>query len=254
MTTTPLALVTGATSGIGLEFARQLAATGFDLVLVARDEERLALTAGLLAEEFGVSATPLAADLVSAEGLAAVEAVLSRREQPVTLLVNNAGFGLTAPFGKNTIDDEQRHLDLLVTAPMRLSHAALQQMLERGSGAIISVASVAGFTPRGTYGAAKAWVLSFSRWANIHYGGNGVRVTAVAPGFVRTEFHERMRARTDNIPSFLWLDAPLVVRSALRASAKGKAVVVPSLRYKVIVWLSGWLPSRLVAAGALRGR
>lgn len=249
-----LALVTGATAGLGLEFARQLAASGHDLVLVARDRERLQSTADALAAEYGITAEALPADLADRSALATVEARVASPEHPVTVLVNNAGFGLTPPFDQNPIDDEQRHLDLLVTAPMRLAHAALRQMVPRRSGRIINVASIAGFTPRGSYGAAKAWVLSFSRWANIHYRNDGIGVTAVAPGFMRTEFHQRMHVRTDTIPGFLWLDAPRVVRDALRASARGSAVTIPSKRYKAIVWASGWLPKRLVAAGALKGR
>lgn len=249
-----LALVTGATSGLGLEFARQLAASGHDLVLVARDRDRLRSTADELAGQHGVTVEILPADLADRDALAAVEARVAGTEHPVTVLVNNAGFGLTPPFDLNPIADEQRHLDLLVTAPMRLTHAALQQMVPRGAGRIINVSSVAAYTPRGTYGAAKAWVLSFSRWANIHYRGRGVRVTAVAPGFVRTEFHQRMAVRTDTIPDALWLTAPRVVRDALRASERGRAVSIPSARYKAIVWVSSWLPSRVVAAGALRGR
>jgi short-subunit dehydrogenase len=130
----------------------------------------------------------------------------------------------------------------------------LQQMVPRRSGRIINVASVAAFTPRGSYGAAKAWVLSFSRWANIHYRRSGVSVTVVAPGFVRTEFHQRMDVRTDTIPRILWLDAPRVVTASLRASARGSALVIPSKRYKAIVWATSWLPKRLVAAGTLKRR
>lgn len=250
----PIALITGATAGLGLEFARQLAASGHGLVLVARNPETLASTAAALQSEFGVIVETLSADLGDREQLAVVEARLSTTDTPVTMLVNNAGFGLTKPFEANSIDDEQQHLDVLVTAPMRLAHAALRRMRHDGAGTIINVASVAAYTPRGTYGAAKSWVLSFSRWANIHYRQYGVTVTAVAPGFVHTEFHERMAARTDNIPEFMWLDAPPVVKSALKAARKGRAVVIPSVRYKVIVWLTGLLPKRLVAAGALRGR
>ncbi|MHA6694719.1 SDR family NAD(P)-dependent oxidoreductase [Homoserinimonas sp. A520] len=251
---TRIALITGATAGLGAEFARQLAAQRCSLVLVARDRDRLQATAAQLTEEFGVPVELLPADLVTTAGLAAVANRLADTVQPVDVLVNNAGFGLVTTFHESPIQDENRHLDLLVGAPMRLAHAALGQMVPRGTGTIINVASVAGYTPRGTYGAAKAWVLSFSRWANIHYRRSGVTVTAVAPGFVRTEFHQRMKARTDNIPGALWLTPERVVADALRGAARGKAVTVPSFRYKVIVALSRVLPSRLVAAGALRGR
>lgn len=251
---TPIALITGATAGLGAEFARQLGAQGNSLVLVARSRDRLEAKAAELATEFGVEAEVLVADLVSPAGLAAVERRLADATRPIEVLVNNAGFGLVASFHDSPIDEEQRHLDLLVSVPMRLSHAALQQMVERHSGTIINVASVAGYTPRGTYGAAKAWVLSFSRWANIYYKPRGVTVTAVAPGFVHTEFHQRMHARTDNIPDALWLTADVVVADALRAAGRGRAVTVPTFRYKAIVWLATWLPKRLVAAGALRGR
>ncbi|MHC5796751.1 SDR family NAD(P)-dependent oxidoreductase [Lacisediminihabitans sp. FW035] len=251
----PLALITGATAGIGAEFARQLAAGGVDLVLVARDALRLEEGATGLREEFGVTVEVLAADLVSPADLAAVETRLEASAgRRVTMLGNNAGFGLLKPFDENPIEDEQRLLDLLVTAPMRLSHAALRQMLPAGSGTIVNIASVAGYTPRGTYGASKAWVLSFSRWANLTYRRRGVTVTAVAPGFVHTEFHDRMNVSKDGVPAFLWLDPPTLVRLALRDVAKGRAVSIPTLRYKIVVLLSGLLPKRIVAAGALRGR
>jgi short-subunit dehydrogenase len=251
---TRIALITGATAGLGAEFARQLAARQYSLVLVARNHDRLQSTANQLADEFGTSVEVLPADLVTEAGLSAVTARLNDAARPVDLLVNNAGFGLVTTFHQSTIDDEERHLELLVAVPMRLTHAALGQMVPRRTGTIINVASVAGYTPRGTYGAAKAWVLSFSRWANIHYRRHGITVTAVAPGFVHTEFHQRMKARTDNIPRFLWLTPDRVVADALRAAARGKAVTVPTLRYKLIVAFTRLLPSRLVAAGALRGR
>src|SRR5690554_2442537 len=251
---TNTALITGATAELGAEFARQLAAKKTSLVLVARDSGRLNETAAGLRKEFGVEVEVISADLSTTDGLAAVVARASDTGHPIDLLVNNAGFGLVAAFHESPIEDEVRHLDLLVAVPMRLSHAALTQMVPRKTGTIINVASVAGYTPRGTYGAAKAWVLSFSRWANIHYGRSGITVTAVAPGFVHTEFHQRMKARTDNIPKGLWLTADRVVADALRGAARGKAVTVPTFRYKVIVALTRLLPSRLVAAGALRGR
>ena len=249
-----IALVTGATSGIGAEFARQLAAKGHDLVLVARTRNRLDGVAASLSAEYPVRVEVIAADLTVSEDLAAVEARVAARESPIEVLVNNAGFGLLRPFDENPIGLEQQHLDLLVTVPMRLSHAALGQMVRRRSGTIINIASVAGFTPRGTYGAAKAWLISFSRWANIHYRGRGITVTAVAPGFVRTGFHERMDVRTDTVPAVLWLSADTVVRLALLDVARGRGVSIPTLRYKVIVGFSRLLPPRVVAAGALKRR
>ena len=140
----------------------------------------------------------LAADLVERADLAVVEARLAASgADRVTVLVNNAGFGLLKPFDDNPVDDEQQLLDLLVTAPMRLAHSALGQMLGSGSGSIVTIASVAGYTPRGTYGASKAWMLSFSRWANLSYRRRGITVTAVAPGFVHTEFRDRMNVSKD---------------------------------------------------------
>jgi uncharacterized protein len=246
-----LALITGATSGIGVEFARQLAARGDDLILVARDRERLTRTATSLSERFHIDVEVIDADLSEDDELADLEARLRQRERPVDLLVNNAGFGLRTPFEASLIDDEQRLLDVLVTAPMRLSHAALAQMLPRGRGTIINVASVAGFTPRGSYGAAKAWVLSFSRWANLHYRRHGVTVTALAPGLVRTEFHRRMGVRAANVPRIGWLSAERVVRVALRDAAKGRALSIPSFRYKVAVFVTRLIPARWAAVGTL---
>lgn len=242
------ALITGATAGIGAEFARQLAARGYGLVLVARDAQRLAARAA----ELPVAVETIAADLSTRDGVALVAERLSRGD--IDWLVNNAGFGLVPPFDENEIDEEQQHLDLLVTAPMRLSHAALGAMLPRGSGTIVNVASVAAYTPRGTYGAAKSWVLSFSRWANIHYRPRGITVTAVAPGFVHTEFHERMNVDKSTVPAFMWLTAEHLVRVALRDVDRGKAVSIPSFRYKFVVWLTTWMPSPIIARGALRGR
>jgi len=246
-----IALVTGATAGIGAEFARQLAAAGHNLVLVARDRKRLEDTAQNLRDRYGVTVEVLAADLLSAEGLAAVELRAGAREHPVDILVNNAGFGLRDSFEANTVAAESSLLELLVAVPMRLMHASLAQMLPRTHGTIINISSVAGFSPRGSYGAAKAWILSFSRWANIAYRPRGVRVTAVAPGFVRSEFHQRMQVRTANIPPFLWLDAERLVHLALIDVARGKAISIPTLRYKLLVFVLRLVPARFSAAGDL---
>ncbi|MBO9521642.1 MAG: SDR family NAD(P)-dependent oxidoreductase [Nocardioidaceae bacterium] len=250
----PVALVTGATAGIGLEFARQLAGSGHDVVLVARDQARLDETALVLAQEFGIGTETLSADLSDRDGMALVEARLADREHPVEVLVNNAGFGLKGRFLDNGIEQEQAHLDILVTAVMRLSHAALGAMVERGSGSVVNVSSVAGFLPRGTYSAAKAYVTRFSEWAHQEYASAGVQVMALCPGFIRTEFHERMEVSRDSAPSFLWLDAEPLVRTALADLASGKAVSIPSLRYKAIATGAKYVPTGLLQRFQSLGR
>ncbi|MCZ4497686.1 MAG: putative oxidoreductase [Marmoricola sp.] len=239
-------LVTGPTAGIGLEIARQLAARGSDLVLVARNEERLGEVALQLTQEFGVRTEVIAADLADRDALAVVEARLADASRPVDLLVNNAGFGLKGRFLENSIEAEQAHLEVLVVAPMRLTHAALGPMVARGSGQIINVSSVAGYLPRGTYSAAKAYVTRFSEWAHHEYGPQGVHVMALCPGFVRTEFHERMEVGRDSAPSFLWLDTEEFVTAALADLDAGKAISVPTLRYKAIVTGAKYVPSGLL--------
>jgi short-subunit dehydrogenase len=250
----PVALVTGPTAGIGREFARQLAAAGHDLVLVARNETRLNEVALELHQEFGARCEVLVADLADREQLAQVEARLAAPGEPIDLLVNNAGFGLKDRFLDNSVEQEQMLLDVLVTAVMRLSHAALGPMAARGSGAVLNVSSVAGFMPRGTYSAAKAYVTRFSEWAHNEYGPAGVQVMALCPGFIRTEFHERMEVGRDSAPSFLWLDAPDLVKAALADLAAGKAVSVPSLRYKAIVTGAKYVPMGVLQRFQRMGR
>lgn len=248
------ALITGATAGIGAEFARQLAARGDDLVIVARDADRLAATAAALQHEFGVHVEALPADLLDPEGLAAVDRRLVDDRRPVDLLINNAGYGIRGDLDDNAFDVEKRHLDIHVTVPLQLTQTALRGMLARGHGRIVIVASVAAFTPRGTYSAAKAWAVMFARGANLVYRRRGVSVTAVCPGFVRTEFHDRMKVSTEGIPTFLWLHAPQLVRLALRGIDRGRSVVIPTVRYKLVAGLARLLPDRVGAAGQFRSR
>ena len=232
----PTALVTGATAGIGLEFARQLAARGNDLVLVARDTARLEGVAAELRAAHGASVEVISADLTDPAQLATVEERLADRGRPVDVLVNNAGFGLKHGFLDNPIEVEQAQHDVLVRAVLRLSHAALGGMVERGQGGVINVSSVAAFLPRGTYSAAKAWVNSFSAWAHNEYAARGVNVMALCPGFVKTEFHERLGVdRDQSAPRPLWLEPDRLVRDALADFDKGKALSIPSKRYKAIV-------------------
>jgi short-subunit dehydrogenase len=242
----PSALITGPTAGIGRSFARQLAAEGYDLVLVARDVDRLADLAEEVGSRHGVTAEVLAADLTDRAALALVEARLADGSRPIDLLINNAGFGLKGRFGDNDVAAEQAMLDVLVTAVLRLSHAALGAMAERGDGGIINVSSVAAFLPRGTYSAAKAYVNSFSEWAHHEYADRGVTVTALCPGFTRTEFHERMGVSQESAPGFMWLDADDLVATALKDHRKGRAFSIPGAQYKAITTMSRVLPTSLL--------
>lgn len=250
------ALITGASSGLGAEYARQLAAKGADLVLVARDRAALDEIAVRLRRTYGVEVEVLAADLVKPRQRDRVVARVADAERPIEILVNNAGFGLPLAFESNDIEDEVRHLRLHVEVPMRLTHAALGAMLERGHGRIVNVASVAAFIPRSTYGACKGWLVSFSRWANGRYRTRGVTVTAVCPGYTHTSFHERMGLGPgeEGVPGFMWLQASDVVAQSLRDVAHGVPVSIPSLRYKILVGLARFAPASLAARIGERGR
>jgi hypothetical protein len=241
----PLALVTGATSGIGREFAEQLASSGYDIVLVARDAERLEQTAKDLQQEHGVRTEVITADLSVRADVDRVAARLAEPSPPVTLLVNNAGFGLKHRFLDNPVDDEQAMLDVLVTAVMRLSHAALGGMVERKAGGIINVSSVAALIPRGTYGAAKSYVNAFGQWADHTYRGEGVRVMTLMPGFTRTEMHQRMGVKRASAPRWMWLDAERLVRDALADYDQGRTTSIPGKRYKVVAVLARIVPPSL---------
>lgn len=248
------ALITGGTAGIGAEFARQLAARGDDLVLVARDGERLASFAAELEARHRVQVEVLVADLTDRAALAQVEARLADVDRPVDLLVNNAGFGVNQVFVGGDLDAEQQMLDVLVTAVMRLSHAALPGMVARGTGGVINVSSVASFIAGGTYSAAKSWVTVFSESIDRQLAGTGVTVTALCPGFTHTEFHQRAEMDVDHLPDWMWLDAPDVVRAALVDFGRGKPISVPGAQYKALSTVARYLPRPLVRrASAVRG-
>jgi short-subunit dehydrogenase len=241
----PTVLVTGASSGIGAAFVRRYAQLGYDLVLVARDEDRLARTADELRAAYHVTAEVLPADLASDEGVASVEQRLADATRPVDVLINNAGFGLGADLLKSAVGDEERLLRVMVIAPMRLTKAALPGMVERGVGSIVLVSSVAGLIVTNSYGAAKAWGVAFSRAVAAQLAGTGVRAMALCPGLVHTEFHERGHVDVSQAPDFMWLDADQVVDECLRDLAHGKVVSIPSRRYRLLVGLGRLTPTRL---------
>ncbi|SCD89762.1 Short-chain dehydrogenase [Streptomyces sp. TverLS-915] len=240
------ALITGSTAGIGAAFARRLAADGYSLVLVARDKERLRRQATELHDRHGVEATVLRADLATDAGIAAVERRLADVRQPVDLLVNNAGFGHKGRFLDVPLADELTMLKVHCEAVLRLTVAASRPMRERGRGGIVNVASVAAFLPRGTYGASKAWVVQFTQGVARDLAGSGVRLMALCPGFVRTEFHERAGMGTGNIPKWMWLDADKLVTAALADLARGRTVSIPDPRYKALMGAARLAPRGLL--------
>jgi short-subunit dehydrogenase len=249
------ALITGATAGIGAAFARRLARDGRHLVLVARDAERLAQAAADLAKSHGVEVEVLVADLATDAGIGAVEERLRDTARPVDILVNNAGFGNRGAYLDVPLQAELDMLKVHVEAVLRTTGAALPGMRERGRGAVVNVASVAAFLPRGTYGASKAWVVSFTQGIARDLGGSGVRLQALCPGFTRTEFHERAGMGTSNIPSWGWLTADRVVADSLRDLARGRTLSVPGKRYKAAVAIARLLPSgRMGAVSSKAGR
>lgn len=238
-----LAVVTGASSGIGEEFARQLAARGYDLLLVSRREDRLRALAEELAAAHHVSAETLAADLGTDEGRAAL-AGRTRSARNFGLLVNNAGFGASGMFHKVDLDVQEQMHRLHVLTTLALSHAALENLMARtdadGRCGVINVSSVAGFEQAPTsvsYNATKAWMTSFTNGLAIELTvqQSPVKVQALCPGFTYSEFHDRMAMDRSPIPKQLWLDVGFVVAESLRAFDRGQVIVVPGWRYKIIV-------------------
>jgi hypothetical protein len=233
------ALVTGASAGLGLEFAWQLATARHDIVLVARDGERLELLATQLRAAAGVRTEVLPADLADRADLDRVVARLVAEERPVGLLVNNAGFAPAEPFLDDDIAEQERALDVMVRAVLVLSQAAARAMSERGRGAILNVGSVAGLMASGTYSAHKAWVQVFTEGLAAELAGSGVTATVLRPGLTHTEFHERAGMDVHAYPEVAWLNAEDVVSHALADVRRGVVISTPSLRYQL-------------AAGALR--
>jgi short-subunit dehydrogenase len=242
------ALITGASAGIGAEFAAQLAARGDGVVLVARDGARLEALAKELGARHGVATEVLVADLTDAAQLATVEARLADRDRPVDVVVNNAGYGTNGRFYELDREIETREIALNVVALVRLTHAALAPMVERGRGGILNVSSLAGGQPtpgNATYGATKAFVSSFTQSVHDELRGTGVKVTVVCPGFTRTEFQERAGIDSSKVPGFLWQSAQEVASGALAALEHNRAVYVPGTLNRVTAGVVSVLPDSL---------
>ncbi|MGQ4617481.1 SDR family NAD(P)-dependent oxidoreductase [Nocardia sp. R7R-8] len=244
--TRPVALITGPTSGIGRGYATRLASLGYDLVLVARDEQRLTALAAEVRRRFGTRSELIPADLARAENR---ERVAARLAEGVEFLINNAGFVHSGEFWTLPPEQVQAQLDVNVTSVVRLTRAALPPMIAAANGRVVNVAGVAGLIPgRGsTYSASKAYVVSFTEGLAGGLAGTGVRVQALCPGFVRTEFHQRAGIEMSSLPKALWLSVEQVVAGSLRDLEKGRVLSVPGMQYKTFTTVAGMIPRTLGA-------
>jgi uncharacterized protein len=239
------ALVTGASSGIGEAFARELGARGHDLVLVARRGERLEAEAARLIAAHGVAVEPLAADLGTPEGVAAVAVRLTDASRPVDLLVNNAGVGSSGNFWELPVEGETAVINLNVIALTQLTHAALGPMVERNAGGVINVSSIGAYQPvpfNATYGATKAFVSSFTNAVREELRGTDVQLMVVAPGFTRTEFQETS-FEPGPLPEFVWQSADTVAATAMRAYDRGRGVCITGAVNVVAAAASSVMPA-----------
>jgi uncharacterized protein len=245
------ALVTGASAGIGKAFAELLAQKGYTVVLTARRADRLDALAADLKQRFGVATHTIVADLSQPNAPQQIASELASRKITIDVLVNNAGYGVPGSYINVPWNDHERFMQVMVTAVLDLTYRLLPGMLERGWGRIINIASVAGMVsaPAGhtLYGASKAFLIRFSEALDAENGPKGVNVTAVCPGFTRSEFHDvtGTRDRMNKMPAFLWLEADDVAREGYDAVMKGRSVVVNGGIYRFLVWLSGALPRSL---------
>lgn len=238
------ALVTGATAGIGESFTRLLATQGFNLVLVARDEVRLHERAAGLKEKFGAESVVIVADLATEAGCAKVEDYIRTNE--IEVLINNAGFGINKAFTMSDLAKEEEVLKVLVRTPMRLMHVALPAMKERNSGVVINVSSVASFIAGGAYSASKAYLTVLSESLSTELAATNIKVSALCPGFTRTEFHQRGRMKMAGLPNFMWLNSDVLVAKAWKDAISGKPVSIPGWQYKILVGIISLVPRTAV--------
>jgi short-subunit dehydrogenase len=229
------ALVTGATSGIGESFTRLLASKKYNVVLVARDLPRLQERAQALEAKYGIKTHVIQADLATDEGCLKIEKYIL--ENQVDVLINNAGFGTSKAFTMSTLDIEQQLLDVLVRTPMRLMHVALPLMKQRNEGIIINVSSVAGYIAGGSYSASKSYLTVLTESLHTELAATNVKVSALCPGFTRTEFHQRGKMSMKGLPNFLWLDSDRLVEQSWKDAMEGKPVSVPGWQYKLLVFV-----------------
>ena len=238
------ALVTGATAGIGESFTRLLADNNYNIVLVARDLPRLEERARALEAQYKISTHLIQADLATDDGCAIVEKYITSNQ--IDVLINNAGFGLNKAFTMSELVAEQQMMDVLVRTPMRLMHSALPGMKERDKGIVINVSSVAGYIAGGSYSAAKSYLTVISESLNTELAATNVKVSALCPGFTRTEFHQRARMSMKGLPNFMWINSDDLVAQSWSDALKGKAVSIPGWQYQLLVFIIQSVPRSIV--------
>jgi len=238
------ALVTGATAGIGESFTRLLAENNYNLVLVARDVSRLQERASQLQSQFNVQTHIIQADLSTDAGCAAVEQYIASNQ--IDVLINNAGFGINKAFTMSELKAEQEMFDVLVRTPMRLMHGVLPGMKQRNKGVVINVSSVAGYIAGGSYSAAKSYLTVISESLHTELADTNIKVSALCPGFTRTEFHQRGRMSMKGLPNFMWLNSDKLVAKAWSDALKGKAVSIPGWQYQILVFVIQSLPRSII--------
>lgn len=232
MTTKGTALITGASTGIGAIYADRLAQRGYDLILVARNRDKLQSLAARISDRTGRSVEVLAADLGEAADLARVEKVL-REDASITMLVNNAGIGTHASLLDSDVDRMEALIRLNVTALMRLTYAAVPGLVARGGGTVINIASIVAVAPEllnGVYGGSKAFVLAFTTSLNHELADKGIRAQAVLPGATRTDFWALGGLPVENLPSEIVMPAEEMVDAALAGLDQGETSTIPALR------------------------
>ena len=238
------ALVTGATAGIGESFCRLLADNNYNIVLVARDLPRLQERAIQLEAKFNVETHVIQADLSTDAGCSVVEQYLASNQ--VDVLINNAGFGLNKAFTMSELKAEQEMFDVLVRTPMRLMHVVLPGMKQRNKGVVINVSSVAGYIAGGSYSAAKSYLTVITESLHTELANTNIKVSALCPGFTRTEFHQRGRMSMKGLPGFMWLNSDKLVANAWSDALKGKAVSIPGWQYQLLVLVIHALPRSII--------
>ncbi|HOA27258.1 MAG TPA: SDR family NAD(P)-dependent oxidoreductase [Arachnia sp.] len=240
------ALITGGTSGIGHAFAVEFASRGTDLVLVARDADRLEKVAAELRETHGVEVETISADLAVRDDVMRVADRIEDPARPIDWLINNAGFGLhSTVLDRSEIDIQARAFDVMCLAVLILGGAAGRAMRARGSGRIVNVASTSAAIYTGNYSAVKAWARTYSTALQLELRGTGVTVTGLLPGWVRTEFHDRAGINASKLPGFVWIEADKLVRSCLADAEKGRIESIPDLKWKIAMFIGDHGPRGL---------